>query len=196
MKIYISYILFFGIIMIVSCVNIHSNFTCYKVPPFIEKDTISIKIDGKYIVNSLDEKYFVLDKYFKSVKINYPGKEFYLYKDGSFYIEYGGVLGYKENWGCYIVRSDSIFIQFFIRQSDSWMKRNTIELYGLVKKDSIIIFKQINNLGEGTSGLNPEILNYSPPAAYYFFRTEYKPDSTIAWYKQRRWYKNWAKEKK
>ncbi|MEO8085889.1 MAG: hypothetical protein ABI763_03665 [Bacteroidota bacterium] len=196
--------------ILASCISIHSDFTYYKEKTFIfnSKD---IKLNGIYYSA-------------KSRDISdYPGF-IYLYNDGSIYCGWGekedvfwedpntylnflekkfsekGIAksAFAEDWGSFIIRNDSIYIQEFYRNSEYWMLRNIISLTGIIVNDSIIEIHKENcswcgNMYSGKWKNKTEI-RYDSPIVYNLYQSSFKPDSTIAWFKQQSWYKEYLKQ--
>src|SRR5687767_7577716 len=204
MKLYPVLLLFILTINFISCVSIHKNFTYYKEVPILNIETFNLNLNGIYFI--------------KNSKNKFPTAFMFLYNDGSIYVSnLGGshidsmfwsnptkYLTFLENkwpsmiettrnyWGFYKIRNDSIYIQYFNLNYDYWMKRNTIEFQGLIKNDStILISKELCEWCHVVSSKFDEtgINNYSPPVEYSFLPSAFKPDSSDAWYKGQRWYK-------
>lgn len=103
--------------------------------------------------------------------------------------------------GHYYIKNDSVYVQYFYGFVDYWVKRNMIELTGIMQSDSIMIFKQMRVYGarkkhSGTVRNSAEV-DLNPPALLTFHKyNDFKPDSSIVWFKRKNWYtKNLFKNK-
>jgi hypothetical protein len=179
------------------CIVIHKNFNAYKKPIFEGKQANKLQYNGIY--------------YIKNPFADYPTPFIYFYNDGTVYLEnavgtsYPGgekailvwsnikeAVDYYSNswstppdrdlWGCFTVKDDSIYIQSFYRGEQTAIKRYMSEFRGIIKNDSTI---ELNYKMD----YNPRILQmYSPSAQYAFWKTEIRPDNSIAWFLKKKWY--------
>lgn len=207
-------IFFFTIIiisLISSCVSRHTNFSYYKDTP-ITKNSHLVNLNGIYFIE-------------KSAK-GYPGGYIFLYRDGTVYWpnynankmdtlfwsnpeEYFKQLKNhcikfpdKEWWGHYKIRHDSIFIQYFYWFDQSTVIRDIIELYGAIDNNSTISI--LEGKCSWCHSMSPTwydisgVKYYTPPVQYRFYPTSFKPDSSLAWFKKKKWYKEeiWQMKKK
>ncbi|HEX5003162.1 MAG TPA: hypothetical protein VFW78_11760 [Bacteroidia bacterium] len=172
--------------------------------PILNDEELTLNLNGIYFI--------------EDSKKEFPTGFMFLYKDGSIYISnIGGseidslfwsnplkYLTFLESkwpsmtkttrnfWGYYKIRNDSIYIQHFRLNDQYWMKRNTIELLGIIKdENTILISKEICKWCHVVSSKYDEsgINDYTPPTEYKYFPSEFKPDSTEAWFKSQSWYK-------
>lgn len=196
----------------------HKDFT-YYIQPICNPPCGIIKTDGAYVINNLlikrptDLMFFYEDG---TCRIETKGlvREFI---DSIFWIDPAASLkrysielnevfsGYRsENWGHYLMNKDSIFMQVFTRYDvQNNVMRDVVECRGVIKNDSIlVIFQEIykpcgakfmlpakqkdcDNYGYDPSGS----IYYNPPIEYNFYQTPFKPDSSYAWFKHKKWYK-------
>src|SRR5687768_13508 len=94
--------------------------------------------------------------------------------------------------GYYAIRSDTIKIQFFIYQDQYWMRRNSLELIGMIKNDTTIELRRSSchwcdkfyniTLPKSNS------IDFEPPIEYRFVKDEQKPDSSRIWFRKKKWY--------
>lgn len=91
----------------------------------------------------------------------------------------------KEQWGCYAIQSDTIIIQVFNRNNMEFFKRQVNEFWGVIISDtSFLLLSGYNYLDKYQFQFLVE------PVTYQFYPTQLKPDSTKAWFNNKRWYKN------
>lgn len=119
----------------------------------------------------------------------------------------GAGSGYcKENWGHYFIREDSIFIQVFnIHPISTNVRRDVSGLIGIISNDSTILILRKYYDGCNLKTLTPgvqkrECLNwgykeggfmtFDEPVEYKFFKSPEKPDSSFAWFREKKWYRN------
>jgi len=89
---------------------------------------------------------------------------------------------YEEDWGQYSINYDTLTIQVFNRNNQEFFKRQVIEDKCLIINDSsFVLFSSINCL------YNMQFVK--EPVIYKFYPTELKPDSTIAWFNDKKWFK-------
>jgi hypothetical protein len=103
-------------------------------------------------------------------------------------------------WGHFVVRNDSIYIQYFYEDHNNFRKRNIIEQIGLVggtSEVSIILERCDWCKGKYLQYENSSLIKYSPPRQYLRIETDFKPDSSYVWFKRKKWYKKsvWRNEK-
>jgi hypothetical protein len=73
------------------------------------------------------------------------------------------------------------------------MRRNTSELIGLIKNDSTILINE--ELCDWCNTLDPKYHKsggkyvYANPLEYNFYKASFKPDSSFAWFRTKKWYK-------
>lgn len=196
MKLFLA--LIFTMNLFDSCVNSRKGFVIYQEKAH-KNGTSKVSLNGIF--------------FFRSVTENAPLASFYLYQDGSIFLDINtwminnessrfwlnpeeylervkkGPL--EDNVGHYQIINDRIHIQFFHRNDSYWVKRNTIDIYGLIRTDSTILLYQENCNWCGDFFLkyeNRSQIIYDPPIEYHFYQTKSKPDSTVMWFKKKKWY--------
>jgi hypothetical protein len=191
--------------LVTSCVSIHRHFTLYKEKPFLSKNDI-IDLSGVFIgkVEKLKNHYSVMYLYHDgSMIINtyvlktVRGEEFWNNVPQYLAKELNQLQAVPPNWnrltGHFIIRGDSIHIEYFITQDQYWLKRNSIENFGILKNDSLIVLvsKKCEWCHKSYYQGGSEFLDgpYDPPKVYQFYYASYKPDSSKIWFKRKRWYK-------
>lgn len=102
----------------------------------------------------------------------------------------------KEWWGTYSIKNNTIKIEYFSKTNQESIIHNRylIELSGYLKNDStIIITNRIcdkwYHCYQCKSDLKNNLNSYTPPVQYNFYSTDFKPDSTQAWFLKKHWYK-------
>jgi hypothetical protein len=189
----------------VSCINVHKYFGLHKSQP-VDGTSRPLLTKGVFINKIID-----LHGHYRMI---------YLYQDGSVimatyvlqnvdevefwsnaqkYIdkELDELQRVHPNWnhsvGHYIVRNDSIHIQYFITQDQYRVKHNSIDLYGKIKdKTTFALTKRecdwcnnSSNIREKT-GLLDQFISQEE---YKFYVSNSKPDSSDIWFKEKSWYK-------
>ncbi|MEX1189093.1 MAG: hypothetical protein WED33_07530, partial [Bacteroidia bacterium] len=120
----------------------------------------------------------LIDEYYKGLEISYTG----LSSSSS------------DSWGHYQIKGDSIFIQSFTYFYDSTVLRDVYELKGVIRNDSTIyIFEHLcdwcfNDPSKYSEYISKGKRHFIPPAEYRFYQTTKKPDSTNAWFFDKKWY--------
>lgn len=211
----------FFVFLFSSCIDIHDKFTYYKDKPFIDNKSRNLRISGVYCSYnhtahcSIDIIYFYSDGsvYLPNYAIDSlsfvqnPSKgiaqlqqEYERSKEWFFEKKRNSNSNWPvtNNWGAYIVRGDSLYIQFFTYNYQYWMRRNTIEYQGTIQNDSTFLI--IREICPWWHKLHPEfndsgIRVMNPPEKYGFYKVSFKPDSSLAWYKNQEWYKKWIENK-
>jgi len=108
----------------------------------------------------------------------------------SFYAN--GLCNYYElYWGLFFIKNDSLMIQYFYVDQESFYKRIVIELFGTIINDtSISIYKEkcsrCKNVYFGYE--NKTAIVYDEPRVYTF-QEQIKLDSANAWFLNKKWYK-------
>jgi len=192
-----SLLLFIVAILIVSCVSFHQKFNYYKE---------SVRIVGSSSIRT-DGIYFIYKKSFSHA----PTQYLIFYTDGKVYVNFYHVIDenkfwlnpskntdtienkfgnsylYNETWGHYIIRGDSLNIQFFHRNNGSWIIRNITKYFCIIQNNSTLaIYREEWTKDAGY--YNVTELNYNPSVKYKFFQTSFKPDSSKTWFNTRKWY--------
>lgn len=156
--------------------------------------TISIKSNGIYLSNSkrgLNALAFYKKGLVKQVSIRDTLLEGYYKKDNiekHFFINQNAFvsewdLNEKELWGTYLINEDSsMIIQIFGDCRDCLFRRMVLETTVKIKNDTTLIvyptydYEQKKYFKQDTS-------------IYHFHPTDFKPDSTQAWFLKKHWYK-------
>jgi len=185
-KIIYFFVLLGLIISLFSCVilpNLKKDFYTYKLPIIQYGNEIPIKINGVYVQKSThfnDAFYFYSNGSVKSSSFlsdfwQNPGdkvkeiQNFYIYNS-------------KEHWGHYLIQEDTLIIQLFSRNNQEFFKRQVIEYKGVIQSDtSFVIISGYHYLDKH------QFINQ--PITYLFYPTNIKPDSTKAWFNNKKWYK-------
>ncbi len=88
----------------------------------------------------------------------------------------------KELWGHFRIYNDTIIIQSFGLSNDQLCRRAVYETRGIILNDSTIkVFSDYSYWFEH------ELIK--EPIIYRLVKTNQKPDSTLAWFNKKRWYK-------
>lgn len=104
----------------------------------------------------------------------------------------------RDMWGSYKIVNDSIFIEYFYDNGTNQtglMNRNSIELHGIITdSNGFKLSKKICAWCSEVYGFNRNqgeetVIEFVPDAKYKLFKSEYKLDSTNAWFVNRNWYK-------
>jgi len=189
-----------------ACISKHGKFSYYKEDPFI-KSNYSLRMDGIYAPYGRET--------------NHPAGHMFFYRDGTCHVPISvttfdstfwshpeKALAYHKNWntnlhvakewwGHYKVRNDSIYIQAFNLFYQSSVKRDLVELRGTIRNETIVITEArcswCNSMP--LSGYNEQGVKYFiPNLEYRFYPTSFKPDSSLAWFKKKGWYKKGLQE--
>ena len=170
-----------------ACVGIYpcrKQFSLYKEPFNPSNTKFPIKTNGVYIsVNHEGSFYLYNNGYAKILFSNLPeGKSFW--KNPSIeIIELQSQEKYfrKEVWGNYIINNDTIIIQTF-GLNDQLCKRSVYQRKGVILNDSTIkLYSSYSYWFEREF--------VTEPNTFRLYETEHKPDSTLAWFSKKRWYK-------
>jgi len=88
----------------------------------------------------------------------------------------------REIWGHYQIIYDTIIIQSFGLANDQLCRRSVYETRGIILNDSTIkVFSDYSYWH------NYELIK--EPNIFRLYKTKHKPDSSIAWFNKKRWYK-------
>jgi len=88
----------------------------------------------------------------------------------------------KEVWGHYQIFKDTIIIQTFGLANNQLCRRSIYETEGVILNDSTI-----KVFSDYSYWFDTEFIE--EPNIYRLYKTEHKPDSTLAWFNKKRWYK-------
>lgn len=151
-----------------SCID---GFEVYK-KPIILTSTNNLKlINGFYSksINSNSGRYFFSNGKTKSAMFS-NGKSLSEFKN-------------KENWADYFLNGDTLIIQGFNHHNQELCRRWVFETKGLITSDTTILLLSIHDYRFKTT----EVFN--PPLLISFVPSSIRPDSTVAWYQNKSWYK-------
>lgn len=184
-----------------SCNSIHRHFSYYK-EPILSNSSKKVRLDGIYVVDCKDTMTHIdLFYFYKNGVCNAPAYVIWLRNR---FCEYSHVMleRYKNlviefpqnsEWGNYVIRHDSIFIQTFHEFNQSTVIRDMVEFRGIISNDSTILITEMEcawcNRGFMNEKTGPDVTKYDPPIQFNFYPYDFKPDSTVAWFKNKRWYK-------
>lgn len=169
------------LLLSMGCFNKHRNFILHAVEPLgAEK----IKYNGMYTI---------LDNSRKDLWDNLC-----FYADGKVWYGYNWTYknGIGNSWGHYQILSDSIYIQYFYFDNQNFYKRDVMELFGNIVNDSTIqVYKKrctwCKNVYIGYDN-NTEII--FPQPIQFHYKKGIKPDSSKAWFNNKKWYKQGLKK--
>jgi len=89
----------------------------------------------------------------------------------------------KENWQEYSIIGDTIIFQGFNHHTTELCRRWVFETKGLITSDTSYSIVSTYNYRDKSKEI------YNPPITITFFPTPIRPDSTVAWYQNKSWYK-------
>ena len=96
----------------------------------------------------------------------------------------------SELWGHYKIINDSIYIQTFIRLFQANFKRYIVESVGTITNDSTFqIHYDVSYWPLKYQKEHKLKTVFYPPETFKFYPTIIKPDSTQAWFFNKKWYK-------
>ena len=184
-----------------ACFNKHGNFSYYKEKPILT-EAVPLRTNGVFVIAKLEGQW-VTD-------------HFFFFKDGAclaplwqrslndtFWSNPEPSLTYYKNrlkdffprgWGSFKIRKDSIYIQAFYNFSQSTIKRDVVEIRGVIKNDTTILITQSRCTWCRPVAPNPPKYNengiqyFDKPIEYRFYPTDFKPDSSLAWFRKKKWY--------
>jgi len=174
--------------LFVSCVspiNCRKQFTIFMDPISVSSDEYKIHIDGIFVsVNQRGTFALYKDGKAKFIDSNFPiGDEFWEYPERkiSFIEKQISLIG-KEGAGHYRILNDTIIIQSFGLSNDQLCRRSVYETKGIIMNDSTI-----KVFSDYSYWFDSELIK--EPNIYRLYKTDQKPDSTLAWFNKKRWYK-------
>jgi len=157
------------------------DFNAYQIPK--ERD---LRKNGVYVSTNHRGAFFLYENGMcKVLPIQPNGPEFWsdpakgaeeVMKDGRFYS--------KEDWGRYVLNNNQFIIQNFNRNGESFCKRWLFEERGYIDNDSTIII-QVNESIES----HRRDTMFAGRNVFQFYPMNIKPDSTVAWFLNKNWYK-------
>ena len=188
------------------CYSLHKNFIIHE-HPILENSRYELEIDGVYFVGSNEEKcpsnYFFFYKNGLVYVSRFTGKQEVLdfWSNPNHYIDnlnrnYFQMFKPRDMWGSYKIRNDSIFIQYFYDNGSNQvglMNRNSIDLSGIITSShSFTIDVRICTWCDKFYGTNSrhsgDTSYFSPSSVYKFEKSDFKVDSSLAWFSKRSWY--------
>jgi hypothetical protein len=176
------------IIFLPSCCGLffcRKQFNIFKEPIITNKSNYTIKTDGIYVSqNSSGSMAFYTNGIMKTIASNYPeGKDFWKNPETGF-ADLKAFWNYnsKETWGNYTINGDSIKMQNFGWNGMEFCSRSVYEMVGKILNDSTIIL-----YSDYSFWFKYDLIN--KPNIFGFYLTNKKPDSSKAWFNNRRWYK-------
>lgn len=170
-------------------INCTKHFTAYKEPVINSNEKILLRTDGIYISDNGSASFFLYNN--GKVKIYSPFFDTLrteLWKTPQKIIaemQDDWEFKQKERWGDYSIKGNEIIIQRFNRNNEEICKRTVFEEKGRILNDSTIeIYSEYSYWWRG------KLPALYTPCVLNFYKTDAKPDSTIAWFENKSWYKN------
>jgi hypothetical protein len=176
-------------ILFVGCVSNRDGFSIYKKPPFTDVSNICIKTNGAY-VRDYGSLFFYNNGLVKRVLIDSSEVSSYDWSSTKIKKESTRYDDNDEFWGHYICDGNELRLQIFNKHNQEMVKRRVYENKIRINKDSTLsIYSSV-----WLSGLYKDYINnddtISEPDVFRFYKTKNKPDSTKAWFINKKWYKN------
>lgn len=177
---------------LISCsspINCTKYFNVYKAPVINNSEKILLRTNGIYISENGGASFFLYNN--GKVKIFSPFFDTLrtdLWKTPNKIIsEMQNDWEYKqkERWGDYSIKGNEIVIQRFNRNNEELCKRSVFEEKGRILNDSTIEI-----YSEYSYWWKDKLPTLYTPCILNFYKTDTKPDSTIAWFVNKKWYKN------
>ena len=178
----------FNLISCFSPINCTKYFTVYKEPIVINNKGISLRTDGIYLSKNGRASLFLFDNgrvkifspFFDTLKVELWKNPQKIIAEMQSDWEYKQ----KERWGDYAINGNEIIIQRFNFKSEELCKRSVFEEKVRILNDSTIeIYSEYSYWWKDK---HPAL---STPCVLNFYKTDIKPDSTIAWFINKNWYK-------
>lgn len=175
----------------ISCtipINCIKHFTAYKEPVINNNKKISLRTDGIYISDNGRASFFLYNN--GRVKIHSPFFDTipeHLWRTPQRIInemQDDWEFKRKENWGDYTIKGNEILLQNFNRNNEEICKRSVFEEKGRILNDSTI--EIYSDYWYWWKDKHPTLY---VPCVLNFYKTHVKPDSTIAWFINKNWYK-------
>lgn len=187
--------LFLTFNFIISCnlilPNCISHFSIYKEPKIDAENEISLQTHGMYISKNGKAAFFLYRN--GKIKIHLPNfssisREFWESpKEVINSMENSLYFNEKEWWGDFAIKNDTIIVQNFNKHNQYICKRWVFEERGRIINDTTIeIYLDYSYFTNDTLSKTPCVLNFYP--------TTIKPDSTLAWFNNKKWYKKYLHE--
>ncbi|MBK8785200.1 MAG: hypothetical protein IPO01_04040 [Chitinophagaceae bacterium] len=183
---------------LISCsspVNCSKYFIAYKEPIINSNQKLSLRTDGIYISKNGRAALFLFNN--GKVKVYSP---FFDTLRAELWVPPQKVIAemqnaweykQKERWGDFFIKGNEIIIQRFNRNNEEVCKRSVFEEKGRILNDSTIEI-----YSEYSYWWKDKLPSLSAPCVLNFYKTNTKPDSTIAWFVNKSWYKNELNEKR
>ena len=159
------------------------HFNTYKSPVLQEGDKLPFKTNGVYVEKNShfnEVFYFYTNGLVKNSGLH---SDFWDNpKEIAKKVEDIYIFSSKEFWGDYTIKDDTIYIQIFNHNTQFLYKRWIFEWKGVIKNDTTIeMFSEYSYFGKDQF--------IHKPVIYGFYPTEIKPDSTKAWFNNKKWFK-------
>jgi len=174
--------------LFVSCVspiNCRKQFTIFMYPISVSSDEYKIHIDEIFVsVNGSDAICFFdngLSKTISSFASNINSFWLNPKVEASCLLEKDQYFR-KELWGHFRITKDTLIIQSFGLSNDQLCRRSVYETKGIIMNDSTI-----KVFSDYSYWFDSELIK--EPNIYRLYKTDQKPDSTLAWFNKKRWYK-------
>lgn len=167
--------------------NCRKGFDAYTLPITDAKSTSSLKTNGLYISDNGKAAFYLYKN--GKVKILVPS---FNSTDKKYWVSPNYVISERENmlyayskewWGDYVIANNTITIQWFNRHYQEICKRRTFVAQGKIINDSTIDI----NLDYRVKV--KRIYMEGGSCILRFYPLSPKPDSTKAWFNNKKWYK-------
>ena len=169
----------------VSPINCRKQFTVFKEPVYTTNSSRPLNIHGIFVsINDEGAFYLYNNGLSKTISSSVSlNQSFWLNPE----IEIVKLLNddnyfKKEVWGHYQIINDTIVIQTFGLANDQICRRSVYETKGIILNDTTI-----KVFSDYSYWFNNQFIK--EPNIYRFYKTELKPDSTLAWFNKKWWYK-------
>lgn len=169
-----------------SCAGIYpcrKQFTIYKNTILQPQIKFPIKTNGVYVSTNQGGSFYLYDNgYAKTVSMFFPDSKLFWENPENQMTELHSEEDYfrKEVWGNYKFIDDTIIIQTF-GLNDQLCKRSVYETKGIILNDTTI-----KVFSDYSFWFDSELIK--EPNIYRLYKTEHKPDSTLAWFNKKYWY--------
>jgi len=165
--------------------NHKKQFDIYRHPVQNGKNVPGLRLDGIYVADSEQACFYL----YQNGKIMLPMSLFRFSAKrvppsaSWMLLEAQRQAGYEpdEHWGEYELKDSTISIQYFNYNTQEICKRWVFELKGHVRNDSTIEIFYDHNTRSGND-------DTSVHSTLHFRQLSVKPDSTRAWYNNKKWY--------
>jgi hypothetical protein len=166
-------------------ITARKHFMVYKEPVFQGNRKYQPRVDGIYFSTNSNLAYvFYSNGLIKSLSHNTTHTVFWTNPKLASFDIYKRALSNKPNelWGEYSIHNNKIWYDYFTFNKQEFFVRQIIHAEDFMLSDTAFV---INS--EIATFENYELV--SKPIYFRFYKTNLKPDSTYAWYLNRRWYK-------